>query len=110
MFCKTLSRLFVITLFVSVAPAVAAGDAAAGQEKSTACAACHGQDGNSISPQFPNLAGQYEDYLVIALKQYKSGERQNAIMAGFVAALSEEDMRDLAAFYASQKGLYTLPQ
>lgn len=83
-----------------------AGDAAAGKQKSQACAACHGPDGNSPSALYPHLAGQYETYLLRALKDYKSGARKNAIMAGMVAALSEQDLEDLAAYYASQKGLF----
>ncbi|MGF1545905.1 MAG: c-type cytochrome [Thiotrichales bacterium] len=84
----------------------AAGDAARGKDKSQTCQSCHGVDGNSPTAQFPSLAGQYQDYLVHTLKAYQSGERKNAIMAGMVAGLSSEDIEDLAAFYAAQKGLY----
>jgi len=87
----------------------AAGNPAAGKEKSQTCAACHGMDGNSQLPMNPILAGQYEDYLIHALKAYKSGERKNPIMAGMVAALSDEDIADLAAYFARQKGLYDTP-
>lgn len=80
----------------------AAGDVEAGKTKSAACAACHGPDGNSIAPNFPNLAGQHADYMVKQLKEYKSGERQNATMNGMAAALSEQDMADISAYYASQ--------
>ena len=90
--------------------AQAKGNAAAGQEKSAVCAACHGADGNSQININPILAGQYADYIVRALKDYKSGARQNAIMAGIAAGLSEEDMEDLAAYFSSQKGLTTLPE
>ncbi len=91
------------------AGAQAAGDIDAGKQKSAACAACHGADGNSTNPAFPILAGQYQNYLVRALEDYKSGQRKNAIMAGIAATLSEQDREDLAAYYASQKsGLYTL--
>ena len=85
--------------------ALAKGNAEAGKAKSTPCQACHGPAGISASPEFPNLAGQHADYLFTALRHYKLGKRKNAIMAGQVANLSEADMRDLAAFYASQKGL-----
>jgi cytochrome c553 len=79
----------------------------AGQEKSVVCQSCHGPDGNSTDPQFPRLAGQYEDYLARALSDYKSGVRRNPIMSGFAAALSEQDIADLAAYYARQKkGVY----
>ncbi len=96
--------LLAFTLFASVG-AVHAGDPVAGQQKSQICQACHGTDGNtSTDPSYPKLAGQYEDYLVHTLRAYKSGERDNAIMAGFMATLSDRDIRDLAAFYARQKG------
>ena len=86
----------------------ATGDAARGKEKTAQCVACHGQDGNSENPTFPVLAGQHADYIVHALKGYKSGTRKNAIMQGFAAALSEQDMEDLAAWFNSQGGLTTL--
>jgi cytochrome c553 len=85
--------------------ASAAGDIAAGKAKSAICASCHGTDGVSPQPNFPIIAGQYQDYIVRALKDYKSGERENAIMKGFVANLSEQDMKDLAAYFYSQQGL-----
>lgn len=87
------------------APAFAAGDSAAGQQKSQACAACHGPDGNApAGPDFPRLAGQHYDYLVKALKDYKSGARKNPIMGGQVGGLSSQDMADLAAYFSSQQG------
>lgn len=80
-----------------------AGDPDAGEAKAAACAACHGAGGAApISPQYPILAGQYPDYLAAALRQYQSGERKNAIMAGLAGPLSEEDIEDLAAYFASQ--------
>lgn len=83
-----------------------AGDAAKGKEKAaTVCAACHGPDGNSQTPDFPRLAGQQEDYLVKALQDYKSGNRKNPIMAPQAEALSKADMADLAAWFSSQQGL-----
>jgi len=82
---------------------LAQGDPVAGREKAQQCAQCHGETGVSPSPQFPILAGQYADYLRKALEDYKSGARQNAIMAGFAANLSAQDQADLAAYYARQK-------
>lgn len=82
---------------------IAAGDAAAGKSKSATCAACHGVDGNSPAPTFPKLAGQSEAYIAKQLADFKSGARQNAIMAPMVANLSEQDMADLGAYYASKK-------
>lgn len=82
-----------------------AGDPLKGKDKATVCAACHGNDGNSASPAFPRLAGQYEDYLLRALLDYKTGMRKNPIMAGQVENLKKEDLADLAAWFGSQKGL-----
>ena len=96
-----------IGLAVVASGASAGGDAAIGKKKSQACIACHAEDGNSTNPQFPRLAGQHPDYLVKALRDYKSGERKNAIMAPFAANLSAQDMEDLAAYFALQKGLHT---
>lgn len=81
------------------------GDAAAGATKAAACAACHGLDGNSADPQYPKLAGQHETYIARQLALYKAGERDNAIMLGFASALSAQDMRDIGAYFASQKVL-----
>lgn len=79
------------------------GDATAGAGKAAACAACHGLDGNSSDPQYPKLAGQHERYIARQLALYKSGERENPIMLGFAATLSAQDMRDIGAYFASQK-------
>jgi cytochrome c553 len=83
--------------------AACAADLAAGKSKATeVCAACHGADGNSSSQDFPKLGGQYPDYLAKALRDYKSGSRKNAIMAGFAKPLSPADIDNLAAYYSSQ--------
>jgi cytochrome c553 len=92
-------------LFTASAPALAAGDAAAGQKKSVPCKACHGEAGVSVSPEFPIIAGQPQDYLAAALSHYKNGKRKNPIMQAQVANLTPRDMQDLAAFYAKQRGL-----
>lgn len=103
---KTPIRLMIaIVAAASVTTTAHAADAARGKEKSAACAACHGADGNSQAPDFPRLAGQYQDYLLTALTHYKNGKRKNAIMQGQVANLTKQDLADLSAFYASQKGL-----
>ena len=96
---NTLCKWAAMVLALVAVPA-AAGDAAAGKEKSATCAACHGADGNSPTPDFPKLAGQHEDYLLRALLDYKSGKRGNPIMQAQVANLSRADMADLAAYYA----------
>jgi cytochrome c553 len=79
------------------------GNADAGKSKAAACGACHGEDGNSESPGNPKLARQYETYLIKVLNEYKAGTRKNAIMNGMAASLSEQDIKDLSAYYASQK-------
>lgn len=89
------------------AGAAHAGNPEAGKEKSRTCAACHGADGNSAAADFPKLAGQHPDYIVKALRDYKTGKRKNAIMAPMAANLSVRDMDDLAAFYSAQQGLVT---
>lgn len=91
-------------LAAAATSAQAAGNPAAGQEKSQACAACHGPQGNTSNSMYPKLAGQYESYLLRALKDYKSGERENPVMSGQVSGLSLQDMEDLAAYFASQNG------
>ena len=81
---------------------LAAGNAEAGKAKSVACGACHGADGNSLAPTFPKLAGQHESYLLKQLKDIKSGARSVPTMAGQLDAMSEQDLADMAAFYAVQ--------
>lgn len=82
------------------------GDVALGKEKAASCGACHGEDGNSSDENFPRLAGQYQSYLIKALQDYRSGNRNNAMMAGMVKDLSDADIEQLSAYYASQtKGL-----
>lgn len=81
------------------------GDPAAGKEKAAACGACHGADGNGVEPNAlnaPTLAGQHADYLLHALKAYKTGGRSNGLMVGQVATLSDADMADLASYFAVQ--------
>jgi len=83
------------------------GDPVAGKKKAEeVCVACHGVDGNSVSDQFPKIGGQHEDYMIATMRKYKSGKRANPIMQGMVAALSEQDIKNVAAWYAQQKGLY----
>ena len=81
---------------------LASGSAEAGQAKAAVCMGCHGADGNSLMAMYPKIAGQGESYLIKQLQDFKSGVRPSAMMVGFVAALSEEDMSDLAAYFASQ--------
>jgi cytochrome c553 len=75
------------------------------KEKAKTCAACHGEDGNATANgQYPRLAGQYHDYLARALHEYKSGERKNPIMAGFVSTLSEAEIQGLSDYYGTLPG------
>lgn len=89
-------------IFATIGFAQAAGNAEAGQATAGMCMGCHGPDGNSLAPTFPSLAGQNENYIAKQLKDIKSGKRVVAMMAGFVAGLSEDDMSNLGAFYSSQ--------
>lgn len=85
-----------------------AADIEAGKKKAAeVCAACHGPDGNSPNPAFPKLNGQHASYLIKTLTEYKSGERKDPVMAGMSAALSKEDIENVAAYFASQSGLKT---
>lgn len=93
-----------VGLLAIEAQAIDRGDPERGKQLSTTCAACHGADGNGTSPEFPKIAGQYADYMVHAMKAYKTGERTNPVMVGIVAGLSDQDMEDLAAFFSRQKG------
>ena len=86
--------------FVSVVQA--AGDVQAGKAKAASCGACHGANGQGVPPN-PALAGQGEDQLLQEMKDYKSGKRDNAIMKGLMGPLSDQDMANLAAYYASLK-------
>ena len=97
-----LTTLALAALAVHAVPADARDPAAGAAKAKEVCAACHGMDGNSPTPDYPKLGGQYEDYLAKALRDYKSGARKNAIMAGFAGALTKQDIANLAAHYASQ--------
>jgi cytochrome c553 len=101
-----MNRVLVFAAALAFAGAAqAAGNAEAGKSKAAqVCAACHGPEGNKpTAPENPILAGQHQDYLVKALKDYKAGKRNNPIMKGFAATLSSQDMQDLAAWFASQR-------
>ncbi len=92
-----------LTLGLSTTVSAAEGNAEVGKDKSAMCAACHGVDGNSLVPMYPKLAGLSANYIVKQLTQFKDGTRQDPVMAGMAAALSAQDMADLAAYYSSQK-------
>ena len=106
---KKLSLLVCLTLSLSLS-VMAKGNPDAGKARSAVCGACHGSDGNSMIPMNPKIAGQHPDYLVKQLKDFKlaattGGEegRNNAVMNGMAAPLSEQDMEDLSAYFASQQ-------
>jgi cytochrome c553 len=83
-------------LFMAAAPAA---DIEAGKAKTIVCQACHGADGNSVNPIWPSLAGQHAKYTLKQLREFKSGRRENVTMVGMVAALTDEDMVNIAAYY-----------
>lgn len=102
---RILASLAVSLLAVVAVPALAKGDLDAGKAKSQICQACHGTDGNAgVDPQYPRLAGQYRDYLMRALHEYRSGTRTNPIMAVWATQLNDQEIEDLAAYFSSLPG------
>jgi cytochrome c553 len=91
-----------IAALVFVSASALAGDVEAGKAKSAMCASCHGANGISMSPLWPNLAGQKEQYLIKQIKAFRDGTRQDPMMAPMVAALSDADIENLAAYYSAQ--------
>lgn len=104
-FCMRIGGILAITALVAATSGVAyaAGDVESGKSKAASCAACHGADGNSVMGMWPKLAGQHESYLAKQLADFKSGARPEPTMSAMVAPLADQDMQDIAAFYASQK-------
>ena len=100
---KLLLAAFAGASLVLSAGAGAAGDAAAGKAKAALCAACHGPDGNSTNPLWPNIAGQHAPYMVKQLKDFKSGARKDPVMSPMAMPLSDQDIENVAAYFASQK-------
>lgn len=102
---KFRNLLFVSLVGLLMAVPVQASDIEAGKAVADkVCSSCHGADGNSEIPTYPKLAGQYESYLKQALMDYRAGNRTNPIMAGFATTLSDDDINNVAAFFASQSG------
>ena len=97
-------KLSLLVAACALVPAFAFGaDLVAGQAKvKEVCQACHGLNGNSTVADYPRLGGQYPDYLMKALRDYKSGARKNPIMSGFAATLTEKDIENVAAYYSTQ--------
>ena len=98
------SLLLTLGICATTQAADLAGNAAAGQTKAAVCGACHGPDGNSMAPNFPKLAGQGDRYLLKQLHDIKDGKRTVLEMTGLLTNLSDQDMADIAAWFASQKG------
>ena len=94
-----------VTGMAQAAGSAVVGDATAGQAKTAVCAACHGPNGNSAAPNFPKLAGQGERYLLKQLTDIKDGKRQVLEMTGQLTNLSDQDLADIAAYYAQQKNI-----
>lgn len=105
---KTVKIITLAALTLASTQALAGGDPAEGQKKSQVCQACHGADGKGTNPTYPVLAGQHADYMEQALKAYRDGGRNNPIMKGMAAPLSDQDIADLSAFYAGLDGLQDL--
>lgn len=104
---RIIARAAAVVLAVALGGAARAqaADLGAGAAKAKeVCAACHGLDGNSPQPDYPKIGGQYADFLAKSLRDYKSGARKNPIMQGFAAGLSRQDIENLAAYYAAQRG------
>jgi cytochrome c553 len=101
---KQLNTLVLTLLSLSALPALAADETNTAEKTvQTVCAACHGADGNSAITQNPKLAGQHSEYLLKQLTNFKEGKRANAVMAGMVANLTPDEMKNLADYYAAQK-------
>lgn len=98
------SAVGILSLLMVPSFAVELGDPFAGKAKAIDCMDCHGADGNSSEPSFPKLAGQVESYLVKQLIDFKSGARTSDLMTSVVEEMTEQDMADLAAFYAVNDG------
>jgi cytochrome c553 len=96
-----MSKLIAIAALSISSLAAYAGDAEKGKAKSAICAACHGPNGKSVVPIYPHLAGQQEQYLSKQLTAFRDGQRTDPIMAPMAAALSDEDIADLSAYFAS---------
>jgi len=101
---QSFTILAALGLMLFTQAALADGDAAAGKDKAQTCAACHGANGISTSDQFPILAGQYKDYIIQALHEYKDGQRNNPIMKGMAGGLSDDDIRNLAEYFSGLPG------
>jgi len=97
------TTIILAAAMVSTGAVQAAGDAAAGKAKSAVCAGCHGANGVSMNPVWPNLAGQKDAYLVKQLKAFRAGSRSDPMMSPMAKPLSDADIDNLAAYFSSLK-------
>lgn len=101
--CKLTALIFLLVLGpLAFADGLVAGSAEAGKTRAVACGACHGADGNSANPAWPNIAGQHASYILKQLKAFKNGKRSNPLMTGQVMSLSDQDMADVAVYFSEQ--------
>ena len=99
---KFVAALSMVAVLGWSGSALAAGSKDAGQAKAATCAACHGADGNSVNPEWPNLAAQHASYITKQLRNFKAGQRANPLMSPMAMILSDQDVDDLAAYFSSQ--------
>jgi cytochrome c553 len=100
---KLLTVSISLALTIGIGTAFAQGKAGAGKEKAASCAGCHGEDGNSVMPAFPKLAGQHQNYLLKQLQAFKKGERNSPMMAPLAMGLDDKTMEEIADYYSAQK-------
>ena len=101
---------FIFAAFIAFVPSSFAGDISAGKEKAVKCKQCHGFDGIGKQPNFPNIAGQKEAYLIRQLEAYRTGGRQNDMMTFISGNLSDDDIKNLAAYYSAIRIDVRLPE
>ena len=106
---KFMFNILIALLAMFASFASFAGDAAAGKEKAAICLTCHGEGDKVQGVGTPIISGQYKDYLIHAMKSYRSGERNNPIMAGFSVNLSDRDIEDIATFYSEMESKLFTP-
>ena len=99
---KMFACIISLIITLSATQVFAAGDAAAGAQKVQTCAVCHGAEGNSVNPMWPKLAGQHAEYILKQLQNFKTGARRNPQMSPMAAALGDQDMEDISAYYSTQ--------
>jgi cytochrome c553 len=102
MIVKFVATLSLVAVLGWSGTTLAAGSKEAGQTKAATCSACHGMDGNSLNPEWPNLASQHGSYITKQLKNFKAGQRANPLMSPMAMILSDQDVDDLAAYFSSQ--------